>query len=131
MDPSTAPEATSVEHIRFRAGKKRKGYRQRSGSEEAVDSNLQNATATTDKLATSTNEEEEEESTVQAALRIRNARRGRLQGVSFKADGKLDDQPEQSLVLRSQEDDSVAIKGISDRFMHQTGLITELNDKHM
>ncbi|KAK5990588.1 hypothetical protein PT974_08857 [Cladobotryum mycophilum] len=80
--------------------------------------------------------EEEEESAVAAALRLRNARKtGRLRGVGFKSDGRLGDNTEQSLVVRGTDGsngaENAVVGGIENRFMHQTGLLTILDDRHM
>ncbi|KAL7803419.1 hypothetical protein V8C44DRAFT_353158 [Trichoderma aethiopicum] len=80
----------------------------------------------------------ESESAVAAALRLRNARRAaRRGGVGFRAEGRpgLNDEDadgEHALVLREQDKEHERIVGgITNRFMHQTGLLTILDDKHM
>ncbi|KAL6858370.1 hypothetical protein J3F83DRAFT_750563 [Trichoderma novae-zelandiae] len=82
----------------------------------------------------------ESESAVAAALRLRNARRAaRRGGVGFRSDGRpgpSDDDhgadAEHALVLRDQDKEHDRIVGgITNRFMHQTGLLTILDDKHM
>ncbi|CEJ90574.1 hypothetical protein VHEMI06348 [[Torrubiella] hemipterigena] len=124
--------ATSAEPVRFRVGKKRKAYRQRveedvghaadQGPSDSVPVEAQGVE--TDKG----DREEDEGDAIQAALKLRNARRGRLQGVSFTANSQIGAHGEQSLVVRQPEE---LAKGIPDRFTHQTGLAMELNDKHM
>ena len=57
-------------------------------------------------------------SSVQDALRLRRKRRG--------APSRPD--PEQQLAIK--EDDG-RVKGIPDRFTHQTGFVADMDDKHM
>ncbi|KAL7629208.1 hypothetical protein AAE478_000728 [Parahypoxylon ruwenzoriense] len=97
-----------------------------------------------------TSKEEEEGLSVAEALRLRNARKSRLGGVKFgggsssasgdattaaaAAEGSevLDDL---SLMIREEEskamDMSAATAGVKNRFAPQTGLATELVNKHM
>ncbi|KAH6606385.1 hypothetical protein Trco_005538 [Trichoderma cornu-damae] len=81
-------------------------------------------------------------SAVAAAMRLRNARRaGRRQGVGFRSEGRPaggggGGDAENALILRDQHRDAAAAHdriagGITNRFMHQTGLLTILDDKHM
>lgn len=108
--------AADADVVRFRSSKKRKAYRQRADEDTNHDDEAPTAEAS-------------DETVVQAALKLRNARRGRLQGVSFKADSpKIEEDADLALMLRQE---SEIAKGIPDRFMHQTGLAAELNDKHM
>lgn len=176
-----AQTSPTIEPIRFRAGKKRKAYRQRAAVEE--DGNDGAATATATSLApvvpgVSSNlkdadpgrdaddtgaeaqnptegdvemevndengdgdDQTTEESAVVAALRLRNARRAasRRGGVGFRSEGRLahdEEDSEHALILRDQ-DKEVALAhdrivgGIPNRFMHQTGLLTILDDSHM
>nr|WNZ75782.1 hypothetical protein [Trichoderma harzianum] len=80
------------------------------------------------------------ESAVAAALRIRNARRAaRRGGVGFRSEGRNQDDEDlegeqHALVLRDADKDAAhdrIVGGITNRFMHQTGLLTILDDKHM
>lgn len=57
--------------------------------------------------------------TIQDALRLRRKRRA---GPSRPTD------TEQQLVLREDEG---RVKGIPDRFTHQTGFVADMDDKHM
>lgn len=124
--------ATGTEPVRFRVGKKRKAYRQRveedaghaadEGPSDSVSVDAQGIEIDKE------DKEEDEGDAIQAALKLRNARRGRLQGVSFTANSQIGAHGEQSLVVRQPEE---LAKGIPDRFTHQTGLAMELNDKHM
>ncbi|RFU76134.1 mrna splicing factor rna helicase [Trichoderma arundinaceum] len=168
----------TIEPIRFRAGKKRKAYRQRTAEEREEDdatavssasvlpgaSSLKGtdtrrdaddtgAEAQSPRAGDSEREDDDNgdddegndqiagESAVAAALRLRNARRaGRRGGVGFRSEGRLasgnDEYSEHALVLREQDRDVAAahdriVGGITNRFMHQTGLLTILDDKHI
>ncbi|KAH0499136.1 hypothetical protein TgHK011_006351 [Trichoderma gracile] len=179
----------TIEPIRFRAGKKRKGFRQRTADEEEdrnpdaaalaiqpapvlpgastkpgdedlgrrdvdEDSGAEKATTTTTATHAAADVEmdhgngddqdnqSESESAVAAALRLRNARRAaRRGGVGFRAEGRPggvnghdgeDADGEHAMVLREQDKEHERIVGgITNRFMHQTGLLTILDDKHM
>lgn len=168
----------TIEPIRFRAGKKRKAYRQKAPAAEETDdandgvataispapvvpsSNLKDVDARRDADDTGAeaqnptqgdSEREEdnddnnhttEESAVAAALRLRNARRAasRRGGVGFRSEGRSapgeEDDSEHALVLRDQDKEAAAahdriVGGITNRFMHQTGLLTILDDSHM
>jgi hypothetical protein len=141
---ATSPE-TAPEPIRFRAGKKRKAYRQRAQEEEdTVTETIQSppavsASVSSDKPAqgdTPDDGDDDREGSVAAALKLRNARRGRLGGVAFRNTGRPDDDTnsERALVLPDVDDASNAesvIKGVTDRFTHQTGRLADLNDRHM
>lgn len=170
MDNTTTEQdhaSPITEPIRFRAGKKRKAYRQRAAEEgesnavttpilpSASNSNADDpgAEANPDKddADSSGNDDDHDdndnsndqipgESAVAAALRLRNARRaiGRRGGVGFRSDGRSNDdgdaeqQQQHALVVREQDRDADRIVGgITNRFMHQTGLLTILDDKHM
>lgn len=137
---------TAPEPIRFRAGKKRKAYRQRAqGEEDTLAETIQpppavSASVSSDKPAQrdtpDDNNEEDGEGSVAAALRLRNARKGRFGGVAFRNTGRPDDDTnsERALVLHDIDDASNAesvIKGVTDRFTHQTGRLADLNDRHM
>lgn len=171
----------TIEPIRFRAGKKRKAYRQKApAADEQEDANDGVATAISpvpvmpgvssanlkdvdagrdaddtgaeaQNPAEGDSEKEEdndddnhttEESAVAAALRLRNARRAvsRRGGVGFRSEGRSapgeEDDSEHALVLRGQDKETAAahdriVGGITNRFMHQTGLLTILDDSHM
>ena len=147
MDPSPTGEPA----IRFRAGKKRKAYRQRI---EHDDDNNNNNTEDSTAQATQTQAEardpssatqiqdDDNEASVAAALRLRNARRGRLNGVGFKSaarpDNANDDEAssERALVPHTggaypAPEKDAATLSVANRFMHQTGLVADLNDRHM
>lgn len=178
-----AQTSPPTEPIRFRAGKKRKAYRQRATAEEEEEGNDGGATATSpvpvvvpgvsssslkdvdtgrdadDTGAEGDSEREDnnsnengnddgdndtatQESAVAAALRLRNARRAasRRGGVGFRSEGRSaageEDDSEHALVLRDQDKETAAahdriVGGITNRFMHQTGLLTILDDSHM
>ncbi|KAL7909468.1 hypothetical protein GGI35DRAFT_449986 [Trichoderma velutinum] len=174
MDETQPDQAPTTEPIRFRAGKKRKAYRQRPTEEESHDvatvipspSVLPGASkpedgeperdaddnANAETLLPSNLEREDGngdsddgddrmagESAVAAALRLRNARRAaRRGGVGFRSEGRNQDDEdadaEHALVLRDSDKDAAhdrIVGGITNRFMHQTGLLTILDDKHM
>ncbi|UKZ63285.1 uncharacterized protein TrAtP1_004513 [Trichoderma atroviride] len=183
IQPEQAQPSPTIEPIRFRAGKKRKAYRQRGpAAEEQEDANDGVATAISpapvmpgvsskskdvdagrdadDTGAEAQNptqghsEREDngddgdddnhtaEESAVAAALRLRNARRAasRRGGVGFRSEGRSapgeEDDAEHALVLRDQDKEGTVahdriVGGITNRFMHQTGLLTILDDSHM
>lgn len=172
-----AQTSPTIEPIRFRAGKKRKAYRQKApAAEETEDANDGVVTAISPAPVPSSNlkdvdagrdaddtgaeaqnpaegdsEKEEdndddnhttEESAVAAALRLRNARRAvsRRGGVGFRSEGRSapseEDSSEHALLLRDQDREAAAahdriVGGITNRFMHQTGLLTILDDSHM
>lgn len=182
-DIQTEQSQTSpiIEPIRFRAGKKRKAYRQRATEEDeandgvttatspapvmpGVSSNLkdvdpgrdaddtgaeaQNPTEGDSEMEVNNengdddgDDQTTEESAVAAALRLRNARRAasRRGGVGFRSEGRSangEDDSEHALVLRDQDKEVAAaqdriVGGITNRFMHQTGLLTILDDSHM
>ncbi|KAM0462278.1 hypothetical protein ACHAPV_003752 [Trichoderma viride] len=180
----TQTSSPTIEPIRFRAGKKRKAYRQKAPAadeqEDANDgvataispvpvmpgvssANLKDVDAGRDADDTGAeaqnpvegNSEREdnsddddddnhtaEESAVAAALRLRNARRAasRRGGVGFRSEGRSapgeEDDSEHALVLRGQDKETAAahdriVGGITNRFMHQTGLLTILDDFHI
>ncbi|EHK41102.1 hypothetical protein TRIATDRAFT_85065 [Trichoderma atroviride IMI 206040] len=183
IQPEQAQPSPTIEPIRFRAGKKRKAYRQRGpAAEEQEDANDGVATAISpapvmpgvsskskdvdagrdadDTGAEAQNptqghsEREDngddgdddnhtaEESAVAAALRLRNARRAasRRGGVGFRSEGRSapgeEDDAEHALVLRDQDKEGTVahdriVGGITNRFMHQTGLLTILDDSHI
>ncbi|KAJ4860524.1 hepatocellular carcinoma-associated antigen 59 domain-containing protein [Trichoderma breve] len=170
MEPDQDGNTPTTEPIRFRAGKKRKAYRQRPTEEEESHdvatvipapsilpgaSKLEDgepgrdANADAEKLLRELEGEDDNgddgddrmdgESAVAAALRIRNARRAaRRGGVGFRSEGRNQDdedlEGEHALVLRDADKDAAhdrIVGGITNRFMHQTGLLTILDDKHM
>jgi hypothetical protein len=140
---ATSSEAAS-EPIRFRAGKKRKAYRQRAQEDDdAVAETVQSppsasAVESNDKPAQKSTPDEGEygEASVAAALRLRNARRSRLGGVAFRNSNRPEDDTntERALVPHDADETSNSepiIKGVTDRFTHQTGKVADLNDRHM
>ncbi|KAI9171356.1 hypothetical protein HJFPF1_00838 [Paramyrothecium foliicola] len=152
MEPPPEAEDAPQSPIRFRPGKKRKAaYRQRGADDDddaaaaehevpeggRPDSDV--ARAVVPAVAIKVEEgASDDEAAVAAALRLRNARKGRLGGVGFRSDARPDDDDTASsasraLVLADQEGPAsdAVVGGITNRFTHQTGLIGELNDKHM
>ncbi|KAI1107886.1 hepatocellular carcinoma-associated antigen 59-domain-containing protein [Jackrogersella minutella] len=155
MENNTTSEATPEPQVVFR-GKKRKTYRQRpepaSDTEEpkSVEAPQREKSATASDAPTPTQSEDatEEEKGLSVAeiLRLRNARKARLGGVKFGAgsnhtsgdataaaiaeagDG-LDDL---SLMIREEENKALDISSsVKKRFAPQTGLATEIVNKHM
>jgi hypothetical protein len=125
---------TADEPIRFRPGKKRKIYRQREdSSHRAAESTVPLAAARDNNPS----EDEDERTSAAAALRLRNARKARAGGVGFSATGsRLDpasDSTSSALVASraAQHGEAAVVQGITNRFTHQTGLVSSLNDKHM
>ena len=97
--------------VHFRAGKKRKAYRQRASDESDAP-------------------QPDAESSVAAALRARQARR--RTGVGFSSDPRVDEQISSSSSSAVVPHDGVApVKSMPDRFTHQTGLVAYLDDRHM
>ncbi|KAF5690778.1 hypothetical protein FDENT_3664 [Fusarium denticulatum] len=134
----------ATEPVRFRTGKKRKVYRQRVQEDDAsvAETISSHPTASASepsheltRKAPSDRAQDEEES-VAAALKLRNARRARLGGVAFRNTNRPDDDMnnERALIPYDADDTSnnePIMKGVADRFTHQTGRLTDLNDKHM
>lgn len=154
MDPDRPAEAEAAPTaIRFRQGKKRKGYRQRGGADD--DEEQSQVQPRTETLAQSQShaqsesrpeaettsapgddQEDEPDSAVAAAIRARNAaRRPKLQGVGFRSNGggrqHDESSSEAALAKRDQDGAESVVRGISDRFMHQTGFVSDANDRHM
>ncbi|KAF5562183.1 hypothetical protein FPHYL_5786 [Fusarium phyllophilum] len=142
MEAHSSEPAT--EPVRFRTGKKRKAYRQRVQEDDAsVAETIQphpNAPASepSHELArtASPDRAQDEEESVAAALKLRNARRARLGGVAFRNTNRPDDDMnnERALIPHDADDTSnnePIMKGVANRFTHQTGRLTDLNDKHM
>ncbi|KAL7927905.1 hypothetical protein ACQKWADRAFT_278200 [Trichoderma austrokoningii] len=130
----------TIEPIRFRAGKKRKAYRQKATEEDDAETPAPIApgVSSSDEADSNNEDNDADESAVAAALRLRNARRAasRRGGVGFRSDGPSGEEEavvseQHALVLRDQEKDAVVAGGITNRFMHQTGLLTILDDSHM
>lgn len=141
MDSSSAIE-NSEPQVVFRPSKKRKQFRQRAEETEpkADDATSQAAAPpkpaqeADTKLADGDNVEasETEGLSVAEALRLRNARRSRLKGVEFRAEGapKAAADEDQSLLPKDDAQDSMEF-GMSKRFAPQAGLVGELVNKHM
>lgn len=138
----TAPTAEAAPGpIRFRAGKKRKAYRQRTEDQDqdSADTPKSPASATAplheDTATQKDTDEDDGDASVAAALRLRNARRGRLGGVAFRNSNRPDDEinDERALVPREPDEASqdTVLNSVANRFTHQTGMLTDLNDKHM
>ncbi|KAF5000390.1 hypothetical protein FDECE_11225 [Fusarium decemcellulare] len=145
MEDTPAGEAAPGP-IRFRAGKKRKAYRQRADDEEAAETTRSPPTASGSggiPALTATNgpgsngddndDGDDGEASVAAALRLRNARRARLGGVAFRNTNRPDDDVngERALVLHDPDGKEAVVSNVADRFTHQTGMLADLNDKHI
>ncbi|KAI8953780.1 hypothetical protein F4801DRAFT_576102 [Xylaria longipes] len=144
---SISPVADSARPIVFR-GKKRKTYRQRPGTEAedgATDPvpDAPNATSTQASapglVATSIDKEDDEALSISEALRLRNARKSRLRGVTFGVDngaqtvGAEGGDDELSLMIREEEKKAIeqSVTAANKRFAPQTGLSGEIVNKHM
>ncbi|KAF5709218.1 hypothetical protein FMUND_10231 [Fusarium mundagurra] len=134
----------ATEPVRFRTGKKRKAYRQRVQEDDAsvAETISSHPTASASEPSheltrkASPDRAQDEEESVAAALKLRNARRARIRGVAFRNTNRPDDDMnnERALVPHNADDTSnnePIMKGVADRFTHQTGRLTDLNDKHM
>ncbi|KAI1750981.1 P-loop containing nucleoside triphosphate hydrolase protein [Xylaria castorea] len=144
---STSPVADPARPIVFR-GKKRKTYRRRSGTEagdEATDPvpDALNVTSTqasaADPVTTSADKEDGETLSISEALRLRNARKSRLRGVTFGVDngaqagGVEEGDDELSQMIREEEKKAIeqSVTAANKRFAPQTGLSGEIVNKHM
>lgn len=133
-EPQPAPEP-----IRFRPSKKRRtGYRQRTDddNDDRQDdaSNTSNGPPQPRATAADYFDGDDADTSEPAVVKVRNARRARLRGVGFRAGSRPGDvEMTQALVLRDEHDgqDGAPVPGLADRFTHQTGLLSDLNDKHM
>ncbi|KAK6070014.1 hypothetical protein SCUP515_08692 [Seiridium cupressi] len=140
MDATSPADATLDAPVVFR-GKKRKVFRPRSTEEEGA-SQPNTATETVEKQEESAGKDEAPEGSeagrlVAEIIRRRNARKSRLKGVGFGTDDAqgtaADADDELSLMIREEEQKAIDLAngGVSKRFTAQTGLSSELVDKHM
>ncbi|KAI2473521.1 hepatocellular carcinoma-associated antigen 59-domain-containing protein [Annulohypoxylon bovei var. microspora] len=148
---SAALEATPEPQVVFR-GKKRKTYRQRA--EPASDNNNINdeeskpaeaprpdRTQTASPSQADDATEEENGLSVAEVLRLRNARKARLGGVKFGGSNHVSAEAnapaaefldDLSLMIREEESKANDVAaGVQKRFAPQTGLSTEIVNKHM
>ncbi|CAM1507000.1 Fc.00g066410.m01.CDS01 [Cosmosporella sp. VM-42] len=133
MEPSTTGESTTSP-IKFRPGKKRKAYRQRTDNNDDAETTTSNIGNESREGSAVETRDGNDDASVLAALRLRNARKARLRGVGFTTSTRPDDETtgERALVLRDQdESQDAALPAIANRFTHQTGLLADLNDRHM
>jgi hypothetical protein len=150
MMDSTSPAAdTQQPPIVFR-GKKRKTYRQRTGTEDEAPTatldpvsdapNTTNIQALTpDAIAITADEQQDDALSVSEALRLRNGRKSRLRGVTFgldsntKTGGAEEYDDELSLMIREEEKKAIeqSMLAANKRFAPQTGLSGEIVNKHM
>lgn len=123
---SAETEATDL--IRFRPSKKRKTYRQRL-DQDAPEPEPHRAVAAD--FFDGSNDDEP--AVPAAAVRLRISRKGRLQGVGFRAATHQPEKEERGLVTisRPQNGETAGLGSIAGRFTHQTGLINDVHDKHM
>ena len=157
----------ATEPIRFRPSAKRKAYRQRNTQSDTDDHpQNQDTPAPEDTPANQAREkggeEEEEEggeeddsteAVALAALRARNTRKGRLQGVGFRSGAGGSSSTTGDVVAasgplvlahRSHRDDGEdedeeqdaetaanPLLSISSRFTHQTGILNDIDHRHM
>ncbi|CAH0016166.1 unnamed protein product [Clonostachys rhizophaga] len=145
---SEATDSQPLDTIRFRPSKKRKVYRSRADEDEDDESDRRAqipSASTTEPRAVASDffgRDDSEETTPQpsssvaAALRHRPARRGRLQGVGFstRSHATTTDpaSDERALVPRhGDDDDAPAQIGMANRFTQQTGLVSDIDDKHI
>ena len=142
MASEQAVSQTTPEPVRFRPSKKRRtGYRQRTDQDDddRQDDGSNTTTTqgpTTQPRATAADYFDGDADTPEpAVVKARSAHRARLRGVGFRAGsrpGDVETTTGHALVLRDeQQDGATPVPGLSDRFTHQTGLLGELNDKHM
>ncbi|KAI1498865.1 hypothetical protein F5X99DRAFT_308616 [Biscogniauxia marginata] len=149
---SVSPETTPAPPVVFR-GKKRKFYRQRVDTEsESAQPHSEQAQAqeatkspaaepSAPSIETPESEDAEEDGlSVAEVLRLRNARKSKLRGVTFGTDNnsrgdaagdEYDD--ELSRMIREEENRVLDISnaGVNKRFAPQTGLAVELVNQHM
>ncbi|KAH8675508.1 hepatocellular carcinoma-associated antigen 59-domain-containing protein [Xylariales sp. PMI_506] len=123
-------------------GKKRKFFRQRATDADNSETKTDLAVAPSDEQGDATaavpsSADDEEGLSVAEILRRRNTRKLRLRGVGFGAEDaygnatSADD--ELTLMIREEEQKALELSsgGMSGRFAAQTGLATELVNKHM
>jgi hypothetical protein len=134
---SASPSETPVV---FR-GKKRKFFRQRPADETAA-IRLETSPVPAQKPEEDTAKDEildngEESPSVAEIVRQRNARKNRLKGVGFGVNdpqgSAADVEDELSLMIREEEQKAMDLSngGVSKRFTAQTGLSSDLVNKHM
>ncbi|KAF2965246.1 hypothetical protein GQX73_g8340 [Xylaria multiplex] len=153
---STSPVADAPPPPVVFRGKKRKTYRQRPGPEAEDEDEASTAridppidavsatntqSSTPDPTAASTDRDPGDTLSISDAVRLRNARKSRLRGVTFATDNNTqpddaeagDDDDELSLMIREEEKRAVeqSIAAANKRFAPQTGLSGEIVNKHM
>lgn len=149
MDRATtsSPHDAEPAAVRFRPSKKRKTYRQRrpDARDRAGLSPAPDAEPTDDGQvdevadaggAAMDGDDDGSDARQPAAVRLRcDPRRGaRFRGLGFAAQSRPDAGALAvgALVARAPDaDDERALGGIADRFMHQTGLVADPDDRHM
>lgn len=132
------------EPIRFRPSAKRKGYRRRIDPDDDVERPSQEPETAPDADRMDEDNEEGEhdqsETAALAALRARSSRKGRLQGVGFRSGGassSTGDFTSGPLVpVPHDHDDEDAeapnpLLTIQSRFTHQTGILNDIDHRHM
>ncbi|KAM0287731.1 hypothetical protein ACHAQH_000262 [Verticillium albo-atrum] len=133
---ASSPAETPTQPPLFRASRKRKAtYRRQHQEDEAeptTDTPNPAPDATSSTLPSTTTEEDD--SSIAEALRLRNIRKSRTNGVGFRAQNREDESSSSSsraLIPKPQEEDTAPEGGITNRFAPQTGLVGELVNKHM
>ncbi|KAI0539291.1 hypothetical protein GGR58DRAFT_500356 [Xylaria digitata] len=149
---STSPVAEAPPPPVVFRGKKRKTYRQRpdpevedEASAAPIDPPIDAVSATNTQSSTpdpttaSTDKDQSDTLSISDAVRLRNARKSRLRGVTFAIDNNTqtgdaeggDD--ELSLMIREEEKRALeqSIAAANKRFAPQTGLSGEIVNKHM
>lgn len=121
MEASTDADADADTAKPMFRSKKRKNIRQRSLDTSApLPSNDDGAA----QIGVATSNPHDDASVIQDALRLRKKRRSAFPSSSAR------DSESNALVVRD-EDGQVQPKGIQDRFMHQTGFVADMDDRHM
>ncbi|KAG5928706.1 hypothetical protein E4U42_000136 [Claviceps africana] len=129
-------DAPAAPIVKFRSAT-RKNFRQRPQGLQHHDQHdqhdQQRQASPSSPPHTSHDEAESPSSSVRAALRARMARKPRLRGVAFSTDSQADDHAVRPPADGDADEENklVVAKAIPDRFMHQTGLVATLNDKHI
>ncbi|KAG5939956.1 hypothetical protein E4U53_007700 [Claviceps sorghi] len=128
--PRQEQDAPAAPLVKFRSAT-RKNFRQRPQNHHH--DQQQRPASPSSATHASHDEAESPSSSVTAALRARVARKTRLRGVAFSTDSQADDHAVRPPADGDPDGENklVVAKAIPDRFMHQTGLVATLNDKHM
>lgn len=138
-DAETTPAA---EPVRFRPSKKRKVLRKRASSDSGAEDDAPSsapAPAPASRAVASdyfppTNDDDNDDDgtndSTPAAVAARARRRARLKGMAFRAGPSSSSTVAAERPSSSAAEQAIAL-GIDDRFTRQTGLISDVNDRHM